>query len=62
MAQDAWVGETLSAQELIDALQNIPAEHRDLPVVTEGCDCNGAVKCITLDLESGNVYIERPKE
>lgn len=63
MAINPWTQEpTLSARELLEALKNIPPEHLDLPVMTEGCDCDGSVKCITLDLEVGRVYIERPEE
>lgn len=56
-----WTKEpTLSVRELIEALKNVPEENLDLPVITEGCDCDGDVKGIELDLETGRVYIERP--
>jgi hypothetical protein len=62
-AINPWTKEpTMSARELLEALKNIPETNLDLPVMTEGCDCDGSVRWVTLDLEVGRVYIERPKE
>jgi hypothetical protein len=61
-ALDPWSKQpTLSARELLEALANIPDENLDLPVMTEGCDCDGNVRMVELDLEYGRVYLERPK-
>lgn len=47
-------GETYTVSELIAELQKLPP---DLPVITEGCDCNGPAGSVWL--QYGTAYIRR---
>lgn len=37
----------MKASALIEKLQALMAEHGDLEVVTQGCDCDGDSHCVT---------------
>ena len=49
-----YFGETLSVAELIEELRKLPP---DLPVLTEGCDCDGTAGSVWLD--GDRVYVRR---
>lgn len=49
----------ISLRELYEMLGAVVEKHGDLPVVSEGCDCDGDVGDVVL--EDGRVYLLRTK-
>ncbi len=47
----------MTGQQLMEALQGMTASELALPVVTEGCDCDG--KAGSVVVENDRIYIER---